>query len=215
MRIDATLERAGFYPAGGGRARFVIHSNRSAAARCDCSNGASRSPFWLRRRSRILPLHIAERECETIRRLSGWPKKQFVASEIESNGPGNVVRIVLEYEKVTEVITGFGEKGVKAEAVAKAAYREASRYLESAAVVGEHLADQLLMADGSRRPSDRPHRARPIARHDGVSEFRTLKLTDHSTTHIEILKTFLDVDIEVENHGPDHRIVRVKPREVC
>jgi RNA 3'-terminal phosphate cyclase (ATP) len=55
------------------------------------------------------------------------------------------VTITLEYEHVTEVFTGFGEKGVSAEAVANRAAEDARVYLAASAPVDEHLADQLLL----------------------------------------------------------------------
>ena len=46
---------------------------------------------------------------------------------------------------MTEVFTGFGEKGVSAEQVAKGAVERARIYLASPVAVGRHLADQLLL----------------------------------------------------------------------
>ena len=60
-------------------------------------------------------------------------------------GPGNALTITIAHEHVTEVFTGFGERGVRAETVAEQASREARAYLAHAAPIGEHLADQLLL----------------------------------------------------------------------
>jgi len=57
---------------------------------------------------------------------------------------GNAL-LTVEHEHITEVFTGFGEKGVAAESVAKRAVDEARNYLASEAVVGRHLADQILL----------------------------------------------------------------------
>jgi RNA 3'-terminal phosphate cyclase (ATP) len=51
-------------------------------------------------------------------------------------GPGNALTITVEYESVIEVFTGFGEKGVSAETVAKGAVDRARNYLASNAAVG-------------------------------------------------------------------------------
>ncbi len=65
---------------------------------------------------------------------------------------------------MTEVVTGFGIKGVSAEKVASDACDEAERYLRSDVPVGTHLADQLLvpmaLAGGGTVPdvdADRAH----------------------------------------------------------
>ncbi len=56
--------------------------------------------------------------------------------------------------------------------------------------VGKYLADQLIL---------------PLSiaawRNGAKSRFRTLSLTRHSTTHIEVVKRFLDIPIEVVQNG--------------
>jgi RNA 3'-terminal phosphate cyclase (ATP) len=80
---------------------------------------------------------------------------------------------------VTEVFTGFGERGVRAETVADGVADEALAYLAAGAPVGPHLADQLLL---------------PLALARGGS-FRTLEPTRHTRTQLEILRLFLDVRV--------------------
>jgi len=54
--------------------------------------------------------------------------------------------------------------------------------------VGKYLADQLML---------------PLSiaawQRSGTSIFRTMHLTQHSWTHIDILQRFLEIDINVEN----------------
>ena len=75
-------------------------------------------------------------------------------------------------ETVTEVVTGFGVKGVSAERVASDACDEAERYLGSAVPVGSHLADQLLM---------------PMALGRGGT-FRTLTPSAHALTNAAVIR---------------------------
>ncbi|MFO7905464.1 MAG: hypothetical protein ACQESR_19255 [Planctomycetota bacterium] len=49
--------------------------------------------------------------------------------------------IELESDHVTEVFTGFGRKGVRAEKVAMEVYRDVQTYLKSNVPVGIDLAD--------------------------------------------------------------------------
>src|SRR5204863_6078384 len=95
--------------------------------------------------------------------------------------PGNVLLLEVESEHVTEVFTGFGEIGVRAEAVAEGAVQEARRYLAADVPVGRHLADQLLI---------------PLALAGGGA-FRTMPLSRHTTTNIEVIREFLEVEIAV------------------
>ena len=76
----------------------------------------------------------------------GWEPECFKPNVLKGgHGPGNVLTIVVESEHVTEVFTGFGRKGVRAETLATKAAEEARDYLAAGVPVGEHLADQLLL----------------------------------------------------------------------
>jgi RNA 3'-terminal phosphate cyclase (ATP) len=91
---------------------------------------------------------------------------------------------------VTEVVTGFGERRVRAEDVASRAVEEMLRYERSTAAVGEHLADQLLL---------------PMAVGSG-GVFTTLTPSTHTTTNIDVIRRFLDVEVTVTDEGPRTRI---------
>ncbi len=189
--VEATLLRPGFYPAGGGRFVVAVQPREKLAS----FDLIDRGPIKQRRVIAMvanLPLHIAKRECDTIARKSGWGKSLFEAREVsESSGPGNVVMIEVECEHVTEVFVGFGERGVPAEKIATRVWKEAKSYLESDVPVGPHLADQLMLPFG-------------LAAHQGAhGAFRTMAMTPHSTTHIEILRTFLDVEINKTESAPN------------
>jgi RNA 3'-terminal phosphate cyclase (ATP) len=94
------------------------------------------------------------------------------------------------------MFTGFGQRGVKAEAVAAAAVRETKEYLAAGAPVGPHLADQLLI---------------PLALAGGGS-FDTMALTTHTTTNIEVVKKFLDVEVHSSPIGASITRVEITPR---
>jgi RNA 3'-terminal phosphate cyclase (ATP) len=181
-RIEARLEQYGFYPAGGGRFEVAITPARKL------------EPIELNERGKILdrratamvahlPRNIAERELGVVHKKLSWPKEWLKAeSTTNSPGPGNIVSIEIESENLTEVFTGFGERGVAAESVADQAVVAARRYLASDVAVGEHLADQLLL---------------PMALARGGS-FTTVPPSRHTTTNIEIIRKFLDVEIRAE-----------------
>jgi RNA 3'-terminal phosphate cyclase (ATP) len=180
-KVSVQLQRYGFYPAGGGRFSVQI------------SPCAQLKPLKLLERGKLLsqraralvanlPRQIGEREAQTVRRKMEWQESQVSVEETtNSNGPGNLVLIEIEYEKVTEIFTAFGEKNTRAEVVAERAAKEAKAYLQSDAAVGEHLADQLLL---------------PMALGSGGS-FTTVKPSLHTLTNIEVIKKFLEVEIQV------------------
>jgi len=184
--VEVTLERAGFYPAGGGSVRTAVRP-RPTLERLDLLERGKIVGRTVCGVVARLPLNIAQREVETARRRLTWPADFTSTRQVESIGPGNVVTIEIQSEHVTEVFTGFGQRGVPAEKVAAGAAREAHRYLKAGVPVGEHLADQLLV---------------PLALAGGGS-FRTLPPSSHTTTNIETLGRFLDVAVRTEPIGPD------------
>jgi RNA 3'-terminal phosphate cyclase (ATP) len=188
--VDARLERYGFYPAGGGRFTVAIEPCTGLGALTLLERGETR--VTVRALLASLPEVIAKRELSIIRGRLGLDRPLCQSEQISASiGPGNVVTIAIESDQVTEVVTGFGMKGVSAEKVASAACDEAERYLAAGVPVGIHLADQLLV---------------PMALGQGGS-FRTLKPTEHTRTNASVIRRFVDVPITFEHESGDiHRI---------
>jgi RNA 3'-terminal phosphate cyclase (ATP) len=130
-----------------------------------------------------LPRQIGDRELAVVRSRLGWPNDdlEVVVLAEGTAGPGNVLLLEVESEHVTEVFTGFGEVGLRAEAVAERAVLDAREYLAADVPVGPHLADQLLL---------------PLALAGGGG-FRTLPLTRHARTNVEVIRQFLGISVEV------------------
>lgn len=189
-RVVATLDRYGFYPAGGGRFTVTIEP-------CPRLTGfqlLERGPITSRRARAIvanLPAHIATREVRRILDKLTWDRSTCDVEQVASQGPGNIVCVEIGSEPVTEVFTSCGRAGTKAERVADEVVRQVRDYLSTEAPVGPFLADQLLLPLGisawQARQDGRP----------GGGAFCTLPLTRHSTTHLDILRQFLDIEIEV------------------
>ena len=81
-----------------------------------------------------------------------------------------------------------------AEAVANAVVKEARAYLNATVVVGEHLADQLLI---------------PFALARGGA-FTTMPLSQHAITNIDVIQKFLESQFTVTPLG--NRAVQVEVR---
>jgi len=136
---------------------------------------------------RRLSRQIADRELAVIRSRLGWDGDELEVVLLSEGmaGPGNVVLLSIESEHVVEVFTGFGEIGVRAEAVAERVAQEARRYLAADVPVGPHLADQLLL---------------PMALAGGGA-FRTVPLSRHASTNVEVIGQFLGTTIDVTPVG--------------
>ena len=197
--VTAKLSKHGFYPAGGGEIQLTIEPAKKFKG-VELLERHSKPIPKVTALVSSLPRHIAERECDVIRRKSNWNSSCFQIVEIQKPvGPGNVVLIELASENVTAMFTAIGKQGVTAERVARGVYREAAAYLESNIPVCEFLADQILLPMGL------------AAAQRQQSSFRTGPLSSHSETHIEILKRFLGITIEMEKSSENSVIVRVSP----
>ena len=141
-----------------------------------------------------IPEGVAERELKVVSKKLGWADADLVVNAVRNSpGPGNVLLLESRYENVTEIVTGFGQRTISAEKVAHTAVEELRHWLRTPAPVGRYLADQLLL---------------PLAL-AGKGEFKTLPLTRHAQTNIEVIGEFLDVPIEVTDQEDGTRLVSV------
>jgi RNA 3'-terminal phosphate cyclase (ATP) len=181
-KVEIDLIRYGFYPPGGGKFTVLIEPT-GERRRLDLTERGRLRRRLARALVVNLPPSIGERELSVVRERLGWSEDELeVESSDNALSPGNVLTLELESEHLTELFTGVGERGVRAEVVAERAIVEVENYLEHGAPVGEHLADQLLI---------------PLALAGGGS-YVTGELSPHTTTNIEVIKKFLDVEIETE-----------------
>ena len=188
--VQLELHSYGFYPRGGGQ--IVAHITPLHA----------RNALQLHERGTLqrtyaeafiaaLPVHIAQRELEVIGRELRWPADQLLLRGLPNDvGPGNVVTLSAEHEHVCEVITGFGERGVRAETVAGMAAAEMRVYLESTAPVGEHLSDQLLL---------------PMALAGGGS-FTTALVSQHLRSNALVVEKFTTRRVAIEQTEGGYKV---------
>lgn len=179
--VTAILERPGFYPAGGGKLSVTIEPTDQLSRLNLVERGAVKNYTATALLSK-LPRHIGERELKTLARELNWPEHRMAIEEVKQPyGPGNALIAEVECEHITMVFTGFGERGVRAETVARRLAGEIRKYLAASVPVDCHLADQLIL---------------PMALAGG-RVFRTLPPTQHTLTNIEVVKQFLDVEVSL------------------
>jgi len=178
--VGIHLKRAGFAPAGGGRVVVEIEPVPSLR------------PLWLLERGALqsvqavamlahLPEHIARRELAVLAEELELPGAALQTRIVEADGQGNALVVALACEALTEIIVGFGRRGLRAEAVAAWVARGARQYLASGAPVGEHLADQLLL---------------PLAL-AGEGGYVATTPTGHTTTNISVVSYFTGLSIDL------------------
>lgn len=178
--IDAVCIRPGFYPAGGGRVEVTIAP--AAAEPVPLHLEAGDGVAVGRGEVLICDLapNIAERERRTLAQALGWDEAAIEIRRIaHPRGPGNLVLATIDHGDVTEVISGHGERGRSAEAVAEGVADEVAAHLSRGVAVGLHLADQLLL---------------PMALGAGGS-FVTGAVSPHLRTNLDVVAAFLGPDL--------------------
>jgi RNA 3'-terminal phosphate cyclase (ATP) len=181
VKADLTVERRGFYPAGGGRWTIAVEPPASPLPLEMIDRGGPVSQritvLWTR-----ISGHVPRQQADLLRSKLGLEPGQVVSEEaLDSIGPGNAILAELAYEGATEIVSAYGERGKRPEALVEEIVRDFRDYEKGGAPVGSHLADQLMV---------------PLALGPG-GRFRTLPLTLHSRTNIETIGRFLDRPIEV------------------
>ncbi|MFW2368231.1 MAG: RNA 3'-terminal phosphate cyclase [Desulforhopalus sp.] len=175
-KVAATLERPGFYPAGGGRVRIEIEpARRLKPLRLETFTHFKISAQVI---CAQLPEHIGRRELNSVKQKLEVEEQHLEIILIDEHGPGNTLNIFVHSDSLTETFTGFGQKNVRAEKVAKDTVKEVLSYLRASAPVGPYLADQLLI---------------PMAL-AGSGSFRTTTPSKHTTTNMHVIQQFLDVE---------------------
>jgi RNA 3'-terminal phosphate cyclase (ATP) len=188
------MPRAGFYPKGGGEINIYIKHISKVY------------PLELTARGRLLKVRgisavsnldsgIAERQRkQAIRHLSEIniiPEIDVV--DVPSFGRGTMLLLIGEFENSQCCYFGLGAIGKRAEKVADEACDELEHFLETTAVIDEHLADQIIL---------------PLSLAKGTSRFITPKITQHLLTNAEIINLFSNTKIDINgNPGEEGEVV--------
>jgi RNA 3'-terminal phosphate cyclase (ATP) len=189
--VEVALERPGFYPAGGG----VVHVAIEPSDQLHPLYLIERGPLAAIRAEVLLsqlPEHIAQRELRILAKVLTMSEGQQIIHQIShARGPGNAVTVSVASEHITEVFTGFGVRGVRAETVAQRLAGEVQHYLRTGVAVGEHMADQLLL---------------PMAL-AGAGAMLTVQPSLHTQTNLEVLQQFLPLRVKIEEQTRERWLI--------
>lgn len=178
--LELMLHRFGFYPAGGGRIHARVNPGPMPPIRLVSRGEITRVVPYVA--SARVPVGMARRALDRVcERLELGAERGRHFSVRDSDGPGFVMWIEVNFEGGTEIITSFGEKRVDPDVVADAAVAELEAWRDANVPVGEHLADQLLI---------------PLALFGG--EILTGPLSEHTRTNLRVIEAFLPGLLSVE-----------------
>jgi RNA 3'-phosphate cyclase len=186
VSAEATIEKWGFYPKGGGKIQLKINPVHEF------------KPIYLFDRSPLkkirgisaisnLPKHVADRQREqALKRIQRELKidaEITILYDVPSNGTGSFLFLLAEYEKTLAGFSSLGARGKPAEKVADEAVDFLKNYFSSEGCIDPHLADQLVPF---------------MALAKGNSSFTTTRITEHLLTNLWVIQHFLDVTISIE-----------------
>lgn len=179
--LELKLDSYGFYPAGGGQVSVAVKPTKTLSSLLLHERGEELNRSAMAIQSNLSE-RVVERELDALRKELRWPDECYLWRSVASAGPGNVVWLELEYEKLTAIMVAFGAKNKSSEQVADELVQEYRDYLSAQAPCGEFLTDQLLL---------------PMALAKGGS-LRCSPPSRHTRTNMEIIEKFVEIEFVFE-----------------
>ncbi len=193
--VKCNLERAGFYPPGGG----VMHARISPARELSALRLTERGRLLrIRGLSAVgrLDRRIAERQCNQAKaRLADLAVPlEIEVAEIPSASPGTFIVLQAEFEHGRCCAFALGERHKLAEKVADEAVDELRADIDSGGAIDAWLADQLLL---------------PLAFAPAPSELSVSRISRHLLTNAALLACFLPLRVETDGEAGLPGLVRL------
>ncbi len=208
--FEFSLQRAGFYPEGGGEFSALVRPARAMP------------PLDLTHRGTLL-----EAEALGLSGGGAFGDAERLASRAERRmrergvvcpgralpmpaGPsrGNHVLVVARFERTVSGQGATGDSSREPERAADAAVAAFGRFLDGRAAVDPHLGDQLLLPAALVAAGLAP-------RPEGVdrsTRYTVSEVTSHLLTNAEVVRRFLPVDVAIEGEPGGEGAVAVAPR---
>ncbi len=195
LEVSCKMERIGFYPAGGGRITLSVKPARVWRKLTLEERGNLRNARVTAIGSGLDESILSDELRIFQAGLDDMLKFHAEQKNVKCDGSGNVLIAELEYDNLTEIFSACGSYGVSRVSVARNAVTDAKRYLKNNWVVGQYLADQLML---------------PMAVGAG-GDYLTGKPTRHSETNRDVIRKFLDMDIKfIKDENEKKEIYRVE-----
>ena len=181
IRAEAKMQRAGFYPKGGGQVSLAVEPSRLLGCKFEQQKAQVRYSIL----SASLPPHVLQREENAVKKA--FPESAGAAREVDADCAGNALTVW----SGAVGASALGEIGKPAEKVAGEACSALAQGLQSGCAADAHLADQLLLC---------------AALAGGKSEFSTPVFSSHLKTNADVIRAMTGRNIILGNE----RVVRVE-----
>lgn len=180
IEVDFKVERAGFFPVGGGLVKATIQPWHERQHLTLVSRGEVQQ---IHAHAGVLNIaeDIVDRELAVLKKQLAVTTAQPI--QLQGVSEGNTAYVSVQSAQHCQLFTALGEMKKSSERVANDLARDVKKYLASAAVVDEHLADQLLL---------------PLALGQG-GEFTTQVISEHTRTQAGMIQKFLNCEIRFDN----------------
>jgi RNA 3'-terminal phosphate cyclase (ATP) len=186
--------RAGFYPKGGGEITCSFSLPDNFAPLKLVTRGPEKSAGAIVVTAG-LPATVGTRGTNALRGF--LPKDWRVeVRDKPSPGTGAAVFAFSEFQGGFGGFTGLGERGKPMEKVSAECGSQIEKWLASDAAMDEHLADQLVL---------------PMSFASGSSLWRTIEVTEHLRTVLQVVQMFVPVASQLEEESDGSGIVRLSP----
>lgn len=196
FNVRLELNKAGFYPRGGGEVECVIEPVSGPLRPIRLTERGTLRRLRIISAVGQLPLEIAERQRrqaeKRLARLTGL-EIDSMNLPLPSPSPGTMLLAMAEHEHSAGCFCALGARGKRAEKVADEACDALLAFLESDAAVDEYLSDQLVL---------------PAVLAEGESCWRA-KVTQHLLTNLHVVRSFLPLKSEVDGKEGQVATVRI------
>jgi RNA 3'-phosphate cyclase len=182
--LTVSIERAGFYPRGGGLVRAELRSGRLRAVDLTQRGRQLETLAWSVASEGLARAEVAQRQARALGGLFSLDRADV--SYYRSSSPGSALSACAYFENAALGCCTLGERGKRAELVGRECGIALRRQLETGACLDEHMADQLL-----------PYMA--LAPQD--SSALVASITPHCRTNIWAIQSMLPVRFEVDSEA--------------
>jgi len=191
------LEKAGFYPQGGGSIQVILRPARSLQPLQLSERGALLRIQGLSAVANLDDEIALRQKHQALRRLEPLCRDTKIKTlSLPSMGKGTFILLVAEFEQGSACYSALGEKGKPAEKVADEACDSLQFLLNRRAGIDEYLADQLLL---------------PLVLAQGPSKFAAPRITGHLLTNAEVIRKFLPVEITIDGEPDQEGRISIHP----